>query len=102
MATLRFNPSALTQIRNLDEYGVLFTFFSQMDERNLVVADLAELARELKIKPAKVSSAIERLITSKFLSKGPVGLHPSYRVSRKVAWLETQENWARAEKDYLQ
>lgn len=99
MATLRFKPDLLMQVGTTHEYRVLFMFFSRMDEQNLVVADLAELARELQIKPAKVSSAIERLIASKFLAKGPT--ETSYRVSRKVAWLETPENWEKAEKDYL-
>lgn len=85
--------AVLKQVRSLDDLRVLFALIERLDYENLIVANQAEIARELEMRPPHVNRSVKNLITLGAIFEGPrIGVSRSYRLNPEFGWKGSARN----------
>lgn len=88
------------QMTNVEDFRVLMALLERLDFENLIIANQAELARELDMQRQNVQRAIKRLIAMDALVEGPrIGINRSYRLNPRFGWKGSAKNHAIALSD---
>lgn len=78
---------ALSNIKRVEDFRVLFALLKRLDFNNLIQVSQAEVARELEMDRAQVNRAIKRLIMLGAVIAGPrIGTAMSYRLNPTFGW----------------
>jgi hypothetical protein len=87
----------LKQVTNLEDFRVLMALLEKLDFENLILANQAEIAKELNMDRAQVNRAIKRLVKMEAIFEGPkIGISRSYQLSPSFGWRGSSKNHVRA------
>jgi hypothetical protein len=79
--------SVLKHVKSADDQRVIWALIEVLDFENLIVANQAQLARDLGMDKAQVNRSIKRLLDLGFLLEGPkIGVSKSYRLNPHCGW----------------
>ena len=85
--------AVLKQVRSIDDLRVLFALIEQLDFENLIVANQAEIARDLEMKAHNVNRSVKNLIALGAIFEGPrIGVSRSYRLNPEFGWKGSAKN----------
>jgi len=81
---------------------VLLALFAKLDFENFIAISQVELAREVELRPERISEAIKRLKARGVILPGPkVGTAQTYRLNPGYAWKGNVKNLQAARKSHL-
>lgn len=85
--------AVLKQVRSLDDLRVLFALIERLDYENLIVANQAEIARDLEMRAPHVNRSVKNLIVLGAIFEGPrIGVSRSYRLNPEFGWKGSAKN----------
>jgi hypothetical protein len=77
----------LKHVKSADDLRVIWALIERLDFENLIVANQAEIARDLDMDKAQVNRSIKRLLELGVVFEGPkVGVSKSYRLNPHFGW----------------
>lgn len=81
---------------------VLLALLSKLDFENFIAISQAELARDLSLRPERISEAVRRLKARGVILAGPkVGTAQTYRLNPGYAWKGNVKNLQAARRDHI-
>lgn len=90
----------LKQITRVEDFRVLMALLERLDFENLILANQADIARELEIDRAQVNRAIKRLVEMGALLEGPrISVNRSYQLNPQFGWKGSAQNHVKALQD---